>query len=167
MARHLLFAVFEGPDAVGEEFRASGAVFVVFLDVGMGFGAFGDMLQVSGSGEPFSASSAGFQRVASDDLIADGDCADIVLVFDHDGVCGADVGAGPASDAGVRDRKDGFDGVLGFQCQGGRTDDFLAGPDAETAADATVGRRAGVYSVLAGQVPDSFGLIASRKNFCL
>ncbi|VTR70219.1 hypothetical protein DESC_780407 [Desulfosarcina cetonica] len=135
------------PGPVGEEFCTRGAVFVGLFHMGMRSGTLFDEIHEAGGGEPAAAALATFQGMFSDHHIADHHRTDIFLVLHADRTCGANIGAGPATDTAIHFRNDKQDAIDLLHLQGAGTDDFLAYAHAQAATHATVGRRSQVHTV--------------------
>jgi hypothetical protein len=65
----------------------------------------------------------------ADNLIADGDRSDIIVIFDDDDIGWADIGAGPTSNAQTLKGHDIIQAVSFFHFKGTGTDNFFANPN--------------------------------------
>ena len=131
---------------VRQEFYASAAEVVLFLDMGMLSGLLVHMVQKCCRSIPLTAPFTSFQGEGSDDAVLYGNGSDIVRIRYLNQLGRAEVGTGAAPDA-----MPGFCRNIGFpfgffHSQGLGADNLVADTDAQAAFDTSVRWRLHVYA---------------------
>jgi len=153
-----LLSILEGFDSVGKKLAAGRAVAVVFFKIGMGCNPVVNVIEESLGGKQGTAAFAALQRMATDHFVTDRNGADIVFILHPDGIGGADIDTGAATDAAAFDRLHEIDALPFVHDQRTWPHDFTTDTDAETTANATVRSRAEIDIPGGRQRAHGFGL---------
>jgi hypothetical protein len=147
------------PYPVGEPFGACRAIVVMHLCIRVVYmRPFFNARQKPGGGVQTTAPLAAFQGMLTDNLIADGNGSDLVMIFDSYRARGTYIAAGAAADAAARNGNDiGVSFPMG-QFQSAGPDDVFTDPVAQMAANTSIRQGVRMKTKLFGDSKKRFGL---------
>ena len=130
----------------------------MFLHIRMLHRAISDMLEKSGGFKKPAASFAPLQRVTTDQFVPDGNCSDILHIVHPDGLGGADIRAGSATDTATLHRRNVIFSIPFLHLQRGWPHDIITDLDAQPTTDTAIRRRSQINATAFGQISDQLRL---------